>query len=82
MVMDNSEFKKTFGHDSNRSIAVNQIAEHLAARIRQHLDECTRCCPNCDHWMPGKELCELVMQRPPADVIAFGCERYDDAIPF
>ena len=66
---------------------INAIAEELVLVMRRHLDECTRCCPNCQHWIDGPkaapiEVCELVEQRPPARIIAFGCEKYKDNIPF
>lgn len=44
-----------------------------------------RSCLTCDHFKESNELCELVNVRPPAKVIAFGCEKYqniDDEIPF
>ena len=46
----------------------------------------TRSCVSCDHFKPapGLEHCGLVNQRPPARIIAFGCERYSDDmdVPF
>ncbi len=42
------------------------------------------CCPNCAQWDPAREGCHMTTPpvRPPADVIAFGCPAYDQAIPF
>ncbi len=40
-------------------------------------------CINCLHFKRQAELCGLNNLRPPAAVIAFGCERFDyDDIPF
>lgn len=41
-------------------------------------------CLNCLNFQEQKELCSLYNQRPPAKVIAFGCESWDDKdeIPF
>lgn len=43
-----------------------------------------RTCLNCDNFLEKSELCKLVYQRPPARVIAFGCDKHDDTeqIPF
>jgi len=41
-------------------------------------------CLMCDHFNEAAELCKLYNARPPARVIAFGCDKFDDAnwIPF
>ncbi len=41
-------------------------------------------CLRCDNFNEEKELCKLFNMRPPARVIAFGCEKFtdDDWIPF
>ena len=41
-------------------------------------------CLKCDHFNEKDELCKLVNMRPPAKIIAFGCDKYadDDWIPF
>lgn len=42
-----------------------------------------KCCPNCEHFERGKEVCGLNRKRPPANVIAFGCECFREVeIPF
>lgn len=73
--------------EETRRKTINDIAENLGQVMRRHLDECTRCCPNCTFWINGPmtapiEHCELAGARPPAHIIAFGCERYQDKIPF
>lgn len=41
-------------------------------------------CLRCDNFDEPKEICKLFNMRPPAKVIAFGCEKFDDKewIPF
>jgi len=41
-------------------------------------------CIKCDHFDEPNEICKLYKMRPPAKIIAFGCEKYedDDWIPF
>jgi hypothetical protein len=41
-----------------------------------------RSCLSCVHFAPSSEFCKMVSARPPAKVIAFGCEKYDQDIPF
>lgn len=43
-----------------------------------------RTCLRCDNFDEPKEICKLYNQRPPAKIIAFGCEQFDDKewIPF
>lgn len=44
----------------------------------------TRTCVSCDHFRTGNETCGLANARPPARIIAFGCEKYSDDmdVPF
>jgi hypothetical protein len=41
-------------------------------------------CISCNNFQQSKEICMLANARPPAKIIAFGCERYSDIddIPF
>lgn len=66
----------------SREEAVKGIAEHIGGIIREHLDQCTKTCINCEHFSEDHEICNRWNARPPARVIAFGCEAYTDKIPF
>jgi hypothetical protein len=43
-----------------------------------------RTCITCSHWDKEAQRCKLFNALPPAEVIADGCEKYDDydGIPF
>lgn len=48
-------------------------------------EEVVKSCITCDWFEESSELCKKANARPPARVIAFGCESYDnvqDDIPF
>ena len=44
----------------------------------------TSSCLSCQSFIEAQELCKVYNARPPARVIAFGCDRYvdNDGIPF
>lgn len=54
----------------------------MVERIERALRTGRRCCPNCVNWVEKMEECEVAMKRPPADIIAFGCEAFNESIPF
>lgn len=41
-------------------------------------------CLNCMNWNHGKEFCTKFNARPPADIIVYSCDNYEDNndIPF
>lgn len=39
-------------------------------------------CVSCEHFDEPAELCKLAGIRPPARVIATGCKKYMEKIPF
>jgi hypothetical protein len=41
-----------------------------------------RSCVTCEYFDQKNEMCKMVSQRPPARVVAFGCEKYEQEIPF
>lgn len=51
--------------------------------VAQHLTRATKCCPNCEHFDGQFELCKLANKKPPATIIAFGCEVFvNNDLPF
>ncbi len=63
-----------------RSAAANAAVRVLEDAVNHPFKTCLR----CDNFDEEKELCKLYNARPPARVIAFGCEKFDDEnwIPF
>lgn len=41
-----------------------------------------RSCLTCDHFTEATEICGLAQGRPPARIIAMGCEKYLQVPPF
>lgn len=60
--------------------------EKLSAKITVDLSKMIlrncKTCINCDHFITINERCGLVNERPPARVIAFGCPKFEEGIPF
>lgn len=55
----------------------------LASSLGQAVLDGRRTCVHCVHFVDGAETCALAGQRPPARVIAFGCQAFVfDDIPF
>lgn len=56
------------------------LADSVAARVGQKIGfsllSLARNCPMCEHWNPDGETCKLNGLRPPATIIAFGCEYF------
>jgi hypothetical protein len=55
---------------------VMRVTQRIGAKIPYALLSLCRNCPMCDNWNPDGELCKLANARPPATVIAFGCEAF------
>jgi hypothetical protein len=65
----------------NRTLleAVDKLAQGLASAARLN----RRTCVHCLQFDPKTEGCHMAGgQRPPAPVIAFGCPKFEDDIPF
>jgi len=70
-----SEFNK---QQMARIVAFGEVAGKLAGQLQKACQSCV----HCDHFEQAKEICTLNGLRPPAKIIAFGCECYEDEIPF
>ncbi len=64
----------SFGNDALLSVS-KLVADHMQRAIK--------CCPNCENFGVKDEKCSLNGMRPPAHIIAFGCECFvDNDVPF
>lgn len=57
----------------------------LHMQIKRMIDdsEILRSCINCHHWNHQQEICTMYGNaRPPARIIARGCQGHSKAIPF
>lgn len=62
--------------------AAKEVADFLETYLLRALEEYSKSCLSCENFNDEKELCNLNYQRPPARVIAFGCECFEDKVPF
>lgn len=60
---------------------IDAMAEQIARYMGDELRRIVPTCVNCLRWDEQSETCTLWLARPPARVIAFGCEKFDD-MPF
>lgn len=65
-------------------LAVDAIASYLRSKVAVDLRRLCRTCVLCEHFAQNAEECNQVQppQRPPARIIAFGCERFEEIQPF
>lgn len=61
---------------------IEAVSAQFAAGLTRVVENAARTCIVCDHFDLPKELCNLNRQRPPARIIAFGCECFENEIPF
>lgn len=64
-----------------------QLRSIIGEAVRQAMDDIDawKTCINCIHFHEHQEVCDLVTppMRPPAKVIAFGCDSFVESdIPF
>lgn len=59
---------------------LGEIADELVELLVQR--GVMRSCPDCAQWEGKGEFCRRYQMRPPATVIAKGCEEFDPEIPF
>lgn len=67
---------------------INQIAAQITNDVIIGLQESIRCCIHCEFWLSDKENCNNPVNcpngpaRPPATIIAFGCDHFKGKAPF
>lgn len=81
--------KRAALESSYRKDALVDMIVTIVAAFPEPID-IVKTCVTCINFDKDKEVCKLCNMRPPATVIAFGCQRYnefrdqlnDDDIPF
>jgi hypothetical protein len=66
----------------NRRDIIEALADIARNAFIDELTLATRTCLTCDKFDEPNELCNKYGGRPPAKVIAFGCDGYEDRVPF
>lgn len=61
---------------------IEAASREIDANVTRLLQAAVKTCIVCDHFNKGKETCLLNNLRPPAEIIAFGCECFENEIPF
>lgn len=64
--------------ETDRQRLINLVSD----AVRNTIEQSTRTCLNCEKFDEKTEKCCPVNMRPPARVIAFGCEQFEETIPF
>jgi hypothetical protein len=63
-------------------MADDKIIRDMVSDVIEMIQHRRKCCPTCLHFADKMEECEIAMKRPPAKVIAYGCEHWSEDIPF
>lgn len=58
-------------------IFAHRVAKYLGRKITMDMLALSKPCVMCKNWRADSETCGLNGQRPPANVIAFGCELFE-----
>lgn len=67
--------------DNERKKA-KEFAHEIGQVVADYIYSNTKTCLRCSHFNESTEICGMYAQRPPARVITFGCEHFDEEIPF
>lgn len=70
--------RSTPEREANIAIALQRCGAEVARGVVEALQTCL----TCVHFTEATEVCALAKQRPPARVIAHGCDCHLDNIPF
>lgn len=60
------------------------ITDEDVKRITEKLHDAglIHSCLTCQHFQEEREVCGLAQARPPARTIAYGCDSWQDTLPF
>lgn len=58
-------------------IFAHKVAKYLAGKITMDMLALSNSCVMCKHFNADRETCALNNLRPPARIIAFGCELFE-----
>lgn len=65
-----------------REIDIELFATKASRLFAEEVRKLHRNCVTCEHFDKRSETCDLNKMRPPAEIISYGCECYDEEIPF
>ena len=72
--------------DTIRTRTIGEIASMIADQVRDTVQETidlnVRNCVTCKQFDQAGETCKLAGIRPPAKIIAYGCEQWQEIDPF
>lgn len=76
-----------FDRPIDRNMMFKEVGHYLEDAVRKALDDATRTCLNCEHFVEGPpdrsgEKCGLNNLTPPPSIAARGCDDHMDKIPF
>ena len=61
------------------NIRTHEISEGVYKEVEKLIWDALKCCICCRYWSKHRlEHCDLYNSRPPAAVIAFGCDSFKD----
>lgn len=61
---------------------LDRLVENIKYAVKVELSKLAHNCPTCTHFDGRVEQCILAGKRPPAKIIAEGCNKFEYDIPF
>lgn len=66
----------------NRNTELTLIAARVMTAHLAEFERLVQTCITCEHFDEPREICNLAAKRPPAKVIAYGCNAWKERTPF
>lgn len=63
-------------------LEIEHFAERVTKLFAEEIQRANRNCVVCENFDKRSETCNLNKLRPPAAIIAYGCEMFLEEIPF